>query len=112
MSVTAVEMLKAGKEIISDPSKWIQGAGSDTGDLKTATCFCTFTAFIRARDTIEEKHGMLYDASVDADSALDAAATQLYGNPITSVAYNDLPTTRHSDIMRLYDLAIEKASVI
>lgn len=110
--MTPAALLKKAKALISDPNAWIRGhAGTDKSGLPVranhpdACRWCALGALWKAADydTREAIYCEIVDAEVCLESALGVSL-------ITGIArYNDDPETTHTDVMSLYDRAIELA---
>ena len=100
---SAVEILKAARELISDPAHWTQGseARDEKGDpvlarSKGARCFCAVGALISASGKAPWKR------------PLEALRSEL-PKPIFYVSdFND--TGSHEEVLALFDRAIERAA--
>lgn len=98
---TAVEALKAARELISDPKRWTQHHFSATTDGTPcdsqdpdARRFCALGAILRVRGV-----------PLHADRYLDEAGKKLFGMNVDQV--ND--TLQHDDVLQMFDKAIQLA---
>lgn len=107
---TVLGVLKAARKLIDHPSKWTKQAlaraskrgrqvVSGSGE---ARCFCSVGALSVATEDYT-LHGRLF---VAARRAIDKVAYENSGRSV--ISFNDHPTTRHRDIMRLFDKAIAR----
>lgn len=100
--MTLKDDLIAAKALIDTPAKWTKGAYNIDGRL------CALGAC--------EEIGYHHWRYLETPKALSAALPERLpdgwerGDASAVAAYNDLPTTRHADIMALFDRAIEAAS--
>lgn len=105
--MSAVEVLKAAKELIADPARWCQEsyAMDDTGVAEVsdgAACrFCAVGARLRILAS-EDNTTQTWTAT---GVFLESSAHQKYGSGITYV--ND--HVGHEAVMKCYDRAIELA---
>ena len=108
--MTPLEILKTGRELLSDPSRWTQGTfyrnrfGNATCHRKSAVQFCALGA-VTAASGDRRRNGK---ALADAYRLLERAAS-----PQSVVAINDSSvnkTASHRAVLRLYDKAIKAAS--
>lgn len=95
------EQLRAGKELIKDPNKWIKGNFRDYINGK----FCMIGALYAACP------GRSIDEMDKRDVAIDYLGESIpndnrkFGIPF----FNDHPSTTHAEIMKVYDDAIKLA---
>jgi len=109
--VTPHEILVAGRDLLSNPDHWIKKtlARSKNGEKcdpteARATCFCTIGAIHKVVGSGQkslklEVVGYLIKALDERKHRVSAIV----------VAFNDHPTTKHSDVLELWDKAIELA---
>jgi hypothetical protein len=105
--MNTVEILKAGRELISDPARWTQTtyARAENGEIlfgddPGAICWCSRGALQKVLNThrsIPPKVGM----------ALDAAARQLARRNVGVIEFNDSRT--HAEVLAMWDRAIANA---
>jgi hypothetical protein len=98
--MSALEVLKKARELLSDESRWTKGAfartmwGEETsGSDPEAECFC-------ARGAITHFRGG-FDAVLALQDALPSSFTAVS-------AFNDNKDTEHADVLNLFDRAIVK----
>ena len=115
---TAKEVLVAARELISDPARWTKGCEarnaqghsvfpkvfSYTPEDRLPVCWCAGGALSYVTPETTGVHPGVYPAR----RALDMAASRLdpRWHP-THVDYNDDPQTKHADVLKMFDLAIE-----
>lgn len=109
--MSAVELLKKTREILTPPDAWIQGnsAAVRKGDQierltvasdVEANCFCLIGAFDRASNLLE------------SSSKTRQVARELICQHIDSFwisAWNDKPIRKHEQVIKMLDKAIKKA---
>jgi hypothetical protein len=120
----ALHILNGARDLIADPAKWTQGciardaAGEPTGFIakRNPVCFCSLGALSRAMwDRIETVNKLVPEDA--QDEVYDQYNTQydIVYDYLTSLAgvdlvdFNDSLNTHHSDIVNLFDLAIDNA---
>lgn len=120
----ALHILQGARDMIADPAKWTKGAlardaaGEPTGFMsrRNPVCFCSLGALTRAmwdrveavnklvpndtQDEVWDQYNTQYDIVYDYLTAL--AGVEL-------VDFNDDLDTQHSDVVNLFDLAIDNA---
>lgn len=101
--MTILELLKATRALISNPANWTQDCcarnkdGAETGALNpTAVQWCSAGALIKCRDDKVVVHYRAYDLLEDLLTSE------------TLIEFNDHHT--HSEVLALFDQAIERAS--
>ena len=121
LDVQAINILKATREIVSDPANWTQGALSrDSNGARTnildprTTCYCTLGALTKAMtDRVmavkklvpEDCYPELADQYDVHFNEITAFLDKLAGDDI--VNFNDDPDTTHADVINLLDLAVD-----
>lgn len=100
--MNTLEILTKAKALIANPANWSKGTYARDGQgrhtqvlAEDAVCFCTAGAVLRA--TGQEA---IYGEALQALTKLDLQVR----NSVET--FNDLKTTRHADIMRMFDKAI------
>lgn len=123
----ALHILNGARDLIADPAKWTQGAlarnasGEPTGFTKRRdpVCFCSLGALTRAMwDRIETVNKLVPEDA--QDEVYDQYNTQydIVYDYLTSLAgvdlvdFNDDLATQHSDVVNLFDLAIDNSEEI
>lgn len=125
----ASELLKKGRELISDPAKWTTGAyardSNETGPTggkygihlspaqPGATCWCSAGALKHFTQEWDPEYGPMpirYMEHVEgwAYNYLLHAVMRT-GNAHSVEQFNDHPSTTHESVLRVWDLAIELA---
>ena len=104
-------LLTEAKALIADEKHWCKNtAARDINGEKIdvfspdAVCFCSYGALTRATT---RRKGFDYNVSTEATNSLNDASYFLYGKKLVSI--NDATTTTHEDMMKVWDLAIEKS---
>lgn len=105
---TIYSALKAARELISDPKRWVQGCNARTQEGAyvyssdpEAYCFCSYGALLKVAPS------WLAEDALDALSEFSLAE---YGK--ATIRLNDDPKTTHAMVLELFDQAIEVARVI
>lgn len=99
VDTSVVRHLKRAKDLIREPKYWCQNA--ESRDLPNGVhAYCAVGAIARTTE--------LGTHLFQARNYLDVAAKKLHRARCV-VAYNDRPKTKHSGVMRVFDLAIELA---
>ena len=97
MNQKVLTLLERARTLISNPDNWLKNSLWN----EDRTCFCAMGAISTARNALP---GLKADTKPDmmaAEEALDARAPGA-----NYIRFNDLPTTTHADILRLFDEAI------
>lgn len=100
------ETLAKARELLEDPSRWTRHYyarnkyGDPSSDIQRGTCWCAIGALLKVRgvNSLIEVYGLQKDVNY-----LDQAARCRVS------VFNDDPDTTHTDILRLFDKAIELA---
>lgn len=123
----ALHILNGARDLIADPAKWTQGcmardaAGEPTGFIcfiarRNPVCFCSLGALSRAMwDRIETVNKLVpkdaqYEVYDQYNTQYDIVydyMSSLAGQDL--VDFNDDLATQHSDVVNLFDLAIDNA---
>lgn len=111
MKPTTEQLLYVAKARITDPDNWCKGASAFTSNGRpvgvsdpNACKWCSYGALAYAHDvtSLEQECEAEF---VNADVLLRRAAN--VGG--SYIEFNDRPSTTHSDVMRMFDKAIELA---
>lgn len=109
-NLTPLEVLVGARQLLSDPKKWTKGALARNAkecnlsvDSSSACCFCSIGACLK----IQENPNWLGDGS-HWERFMDASCREIVGHE-NIVSYNDNGSTKHEDILKLFDYAIELA---
>ena len=94
-----VNSLREAKKIIADPHQW--GKGRNVIHYRGGTQYCAMTALNKVTPRFDQPH-LFKEGRRYLIDALPSGHT-------SAVTYNDLATTRHVDILYLYDRAITLA---
>lgn len=110
----SILILKAARELLSDPAKWTKGAGARDADgnpvgdrYRGAICWCL--------DGALRRHRFKFDPSgEDYTRALRALGkiARSRSNHTGIVAFNDNPKTTHADVLSLLDEAIACSTIV
>lgn len=109
---SVLSLLRAGREIISDPAKWTQGwyfKSKDgfelhSDDREAFSCFCSVGALIFAAN---EDYAKLESPIVQqARRKLDYEAKRIDGGRSNAIRFNDNHT--HAEVLNLWDKVIAK----
>ncbi len=123
------ELLRKGRELISDPKKWTKGAYARDNNLvdrsgarrgthvsavaPNAACWCSVGALRHFTLEWDPENGPM---PVMGMSQVDGAAYNYLlhavmrtGNAHSVEQFNDHPRTTHESVLRVWDLAIELA---
>ena len=100
----ALTILTAARKIIADPAMWFQGNLTASGRWDTDEPCCALCAIWRA--AADKSH---------PDPVRHAVATthteEFTPDQISLAAFNDRPSTKHSDVMAVFDRAIAALEV-
>lgn len=109
------DLLVAAKNKIANEANWTKGTFARTAEgetvipaSKSATCWCSVGALVAASAKLEDPKRLKWVGA--ASDILDAAAKAVMDVPQgvrATVHIND--TGSHADVMRMFDLAIQKA---
>lgn len=106
--MTAIEILVATRELLTDPSHWTKGESARDvrgkevpPNYPSAVCWCMTGALNKV-----VRSPCVWFKSEAVLSAADLIHG-VVGGPIPS--FNDAPTTTHATVLRVLDAAIEKA---
>ena len=107
---TLLESLESIKETLHAPDCWTQysfatdemGSEVNVND-PIATSFCLMGAVILADPDFDE-------GSTEVARALQNEIDKLYGDYATLTVFNDAYDVKHSDVIKVIDLAIDAAS--
>lgn len=98
-----VEQLQNARDLITDPNKWTKRSfakdshgNSVSATSSRAVCFCSIGALEHV------SNGIGYEKSLNILQSIAPLYT-------TVIVYNDSYNTTHDDILKLFDVAIEKA---
>lgn len=116
-----LEILKGARELLSEEKNWNKGSYADkknadgTKDLKfqglwfwshpEANCWCSMGAMLKVSGS-DKPFGSAID---EAEEILKIAVKEITGEDEEVACFNDNPSTEHSDVLRMFDLAIEIA---
>lgn len=119
-----LKVLKAVRELLSDPSRWYKGAWTNNNDYgmlaelaskkDDPSCqFCLLGAFYACSDLADEVEGLYRSFDIMANEILapclpDWAGRDNLGGPWTPT-FNDDPNTTHEDVLKVLDCAIARA---
>lgn len=104
-----IEILRAAKELLSDETKWTKehfavdanGHGTLEPWSEDSCQWCLWGA------TAKVNGGYPFET----DEYVDAVVREISGGEFTAASqFNDHPDTTHADVLRVLDLAIERAS--
>lgn len=98
-----VDVLMKAKEIIQDPSNWMQGDYSNP----ERTCFCSLGAIAEALGLCDEHHSDQHIDQHPASKLLHKVVGADLDSVYTFAKYNDSHT--HAEVMQAFDKAIELA---
>lgn len=111
-----IDILKGTRELLSDPARWTKGQfarnkkGSDTYSTSgDAVCWCVQGALRKIYNDDASPiilAAQLIERALPAD--LVSGANNAGKDPI--VVFNDDPNTKHEDVLRVLDKAIELAA--
>lgn len=104
------QLLIDAKTLISDHNNWIKGNKWFRDGDNIPCQFCTIGAIDYTAEINSPTDLHYYQMFNDMGIALQDAGSQLgiqFIEENTLAVYNDLPSTTHTDIMALYDKAIE-----
>ena len=106
---TPLDVLKAARELISDPAKWTKGgyafAGEAPTDIKdpAATCFCTLGAVARVSDlSTSDVVGEQLLITLGGDPEFEDATI------VVGDEWNDDPKRTHAEVLDLFDRTIAR----
>jgi len=106
--MTTLEILRAARELISDPAKWTQGAYARSskgeelyyGNNPEAVCWCAYGA-------LEKVSGQKTFSEVPGNKQLEESCPNTNDNDLSVPAIND--RLGHAAVLALYDRAIALA---
>ena len=109
MSTTTLDILRAARAKIADPSKWTQGAfARDKDDFPTeirhGESFCALGALSATMHPWQQGLGGRTRLLTEAEAIVNRITIRMYG--ITLLTYNDRLSTQHHDILAIFDIAI------